>query len=113
MKFYLSHVRTHGIPPIQCIRNVKEISYVLGKGNTHEIVPYTVSRNFQEMYKFHVVRNVQTMNRKCNLSYAFLWISQPRKFLTEECMEQLVCISPLIYSNSRPFSGLTLQWMAS
>ena len=68
------------IPPIQCVRNVKEISCVLGKGNAHEIVPYTVSGNPQEMYKFHVVRNVHTMNGKCDLSYTFLGISQPRKF---------------------------------
>ena len=66
---YLFCVRTHGIPPIQCIGNVKEISCVLGTGNAHEIVLYTVSGNFQEMYKFHVVRNVHTMNRKCDLSY--------------------------------------------
>ena len=26
-------------------------------------------------------------------------------------MEQLACISPLIYSNPRPFSGWTLQWI--
>ena len=43
MKCHLSCVRTHGIPPIQCIRNVKEISCVLGTGNVHEIVPYTES----------------------------------------------------------------------
>ena len=48
--------------------------------NAHEIVPYTVSGNPQEMYKFHVVRNVHTMNRKCDLSYTFLGILQPRKF---------------------------------
>ena len=64
----------------QYIRNVKEISCVLGTGNAHEIVPYTVSGNFQEMCKFHVVRNVHTMNKKCDLSYTFLGISQPRKF---------------------------------
>ena len=58
MKCHLSCVRTHGIPPIQCIRNMQEISCVLGTGNAHEIVPYTVSGNPQEMYKFHVVRNV-------------------------------------------------------
>ena len=80
MKCHLSCVRTHGIPPIQCIRNVQEISYVLGTGNAHEIVPYTVSGNPQEMYKFHAVRNVHTMNRKCDLSYTFLGIFQPRKF---------------------------------
>ena len=80
MKCHLSCVRTHGIPPIQCIRNVQEISCVLGTGNVHEIVPYTVSGNPQEMYKFHVVRNVHTMNRKCDLSYTFLGISQSRKF---------------------------------
>ena len=68
MKCHLSCVRTHGIPPIQCIRNVQEISCVLGTGNAHEIVPYTVSGNPQEMYKFQVVRNVHTMNRKCDLS---------------------------------------------
>ena len=72
--------RTHGIPPIQCIRNVQEISCVLGTGNAHEIVPYTVSGNPQEMYKFHVLRNVHTMNRKCDLSHTFPGISQPRKF---------------------------------
>ena len=80
MKCPLSCVRTHGIPPIQCIRNLQEISCVLGTGNAHEIVPYTVSGNPQEMYKFHVVRNVHTMNRKCDLSYTFLGISQHRKF---------------------------------
>ena len=80
MKYHLSCVRTHGIPPIQCIRNVQEISCVLGTENVHEIVPYTVSANPQEMYKFHVVRNVHTRNRKCDLSYPFLGISQPRKF---------------------------------
>ena len=31
----------------------------------------------------------------------------------QECTEQLVCISPLIHSNPRPFSGWTLQWMAN
>ena len=80
MKCHLSCVRTHGIPPIQCIRNVQEISCILGTGNVHETVPYTVSGNPQEMYKFHVVRNVHTMNRKCDLSYTFLGISQSRKF---------------------------------
>ena len=80
MKCHLSCVRTHGIPPVQCIRNVQEISCVLGTGNAREIVPYTVSGNPQEMYKFHVVRNVHTMNRKCDLFYAFLGISQTRKF---------------------------------
>ena len=80
MKCHLSCVRTHGIPPIQCIRNVQEIPCVLGTGNAHEIVPYTVSGNPQEMYKFHVLRNVHTMNRKCDLSYTFLGIFQPRKF---------------------------------
>ena len=80
MKCHLSCVRTHGISPIQCIRNVQEISCVLGTGNAHEIGPYTVSGNPQEMYKFHVVRNVHTMNRKCDPSYTFLGISQPRKF---------------------------------
>ena len=80
MKCYLSCVRTHGIPPIQCIRNVQEISCVLGTGNAHEIVPYTALENPQEMYKFHVVGNVHTMNRKCDLSYTFPEISQPRKF---------------------------------
>ena len=40
-------VRTHGIPPIQCIRNVQEISRVLGTGNVHEIMPHTVSGNVQ------------------------------------------------------------------
>ena len=80
MKCHLSCVRTHGIPPIQCIRNVQEIPCVLGTGNAHEIVPYTVSGNPQEMYKFHVVRNVHTMNRKCDLSYTFLGIFQLRKF---------------------------------
>ena len=64
----------------KCARNVQEISCVLGTGNAYEIVPYTVSGNPQEMYKFHVVRNVHTMNRKCDLSYTFLEISQPRKF---------------------------------
>ena len=63
MKCHLSCVRTHG-----SIRNVQEISCVLGTGNVHEIVPHTVSGNPQEMYKFHVVRNVHTMNRKCDLS---------------------------------------------
>ena len=58
----------------------KKCASVLGTGNEHEIVPYTVSGNLQEMYKFHVVRNVHTMNRKCDLSYTFLGISQPRKF---------------------------------
>ena len=53
---------------------------LLGTGNVHEIVPYTVSGNPQEMYKFHVVRNIHTMNRKCDLSYTFLGISQYRKF---------------------------------
>ena len=80
MKCHLSCVRTHGMPPVQCIRNVQEISCVLGTGNEHEIVPHTVSGNPQEMYKFHVVRNVHTANRKCDLSYIFLAISQPRKF---------------------------------
>ena len=80
MKCHLSCVRTHGIPPIQCIKNVQEISCVLGTENVHEIVPYTVSGNPQEMYKFHVVRNVHTINRKCDLSYIFLGISQLRKF---------------------------------
>ena len=80
MKCHLSCVRSHGIPPIQCIRNVKEISCVLGVGNAHEIVSYTVSGNPQEMYKFYVVRNAHAMNRKCDLSYTFLGIFQPRKF---------------------------------
>ena len=31
----------------------------------------------------------------------------------QECTEQFVCISPLIYSNPRPFSGWTLQWKAN
>ena len=53
--------------PIQCIGNVDEILCVLATGNAHKIVPYTISGNFQEMYKFHVVRNVHTMNRKCGL----------------------------------------------
>ena len=33
--------------------------------------------------------------------------------ISQECTEQLVCISPQIYSNPRPFSGWTLQWIAS
>ena len=41
MKYYLSCVRTHGMPPIQLIRNLEEISYVLAIGNAHEIVPYS------------------------------------------------------------------------
>ena len=70
----------HEMSPIQCIGNVDEILCVLATGNAHKIVPYTISGNFQEMYKFHVVRNVHTMNRKCDQSYTFLGISQPRKF---------------------------------
>ena len=31
----------------------------------------------------------------------------------QECTEQLVCMSPLIYSNPRSFSGCTLQLIAS
>ena len=34
-------------------------------------------------------------------------------YLTQECTELLVCILPLIYSHPRPFSGWTLQWIAS
>ena len=72
---------THGIPPIQCIRNVKEISCVLGTGNAHEIVPYTdCIRKFPGNVQISCSKNVYTMNRKCDLSYTFLGISQPRKF---------------------------------
>ena len=93
MKCHLSCVRTHRMSPIQCIRNVQEISCVLGTGNAHEIVPYTVSGNPQEMYKFHVVRNVHTMNRKCDLSYTFLGISQPRKFKISSSVKSLWCVA--------------------
>ena len=34
-------------------------------------------------------------------------------YVSQECMELLICISPLIYSHPRPFSEWTLQWMAS
>ena len=92
MKCHLSYVRTHGIPPIQCIRNVQEISCVLGTGIAHEIVPYTVSGNPQEMYKFYVVRNVHAMNRECDLSYTSLGIFQPRKF---KISSSVVCLCHL------------------
>ena len=65
---------------LYCVQEICLKQCVLGTGNVHEIVPYTVSGNPQEMYKFHVVRNVHTMNRKCDLSYTFLGIFQPRKF---------------------------------
>ena len=97
MKYLLSCVRTHGIPPIQCIRNVQEISCVLGTGNAHEIVPYTVSGNPQEMYKFHVVRNVHTMNKKCDLSYTFLGISQLQKFKISSSVGGAKIVQPVIH----------------
>ena len=48
MKCHLSCIRTHGIPPIQCIGNMDEMSCVLAKGNAHEIVPYIL---YQEILR--------------------------------------------------------------
>ena len=68
-KHQISYTKNvHEMSPIQHIGNLDEISYVLATGNEHEIVLYTVSVNFQEMYKFPVVRNVHTINRKCEQS---------------------------------------------
>ena len=83
---------------------------VLGTGNIHEIVPYTVSGRPQEMYKFHVVRNVHTMNRKCDLSYTFLGISQPRKFKISSSV-RITCHPPVVTCNIpvNTFNDLMLQ----
>ena len=50
----------------------------------HEIVSYTISGNGlgNVEIQFPVERNVHTMNRKCEQSYSFLRISQPRKSKT-------------------------------
>ena len=61
----------------KCARNIMCTGH---RKCTWNCALYTVSGNPQEMYKFHVVRNLHTMNRKCDLSYTSLGISQPRKF---------------------------------
>ena len=97
MKCYLSCVpytlNIYLMPPIQCIGNVCEVSCVLwlkyhvywaqemwmkyvpcilATRNVSEIVPYTVSGNVQEVYKYLVLRNVHSMNKKCDQFYTFL-----------------------------------------
>ena len=71
------------VPKMSCVLatgNVPEMSCVLAIGNLPEILSYTVPGNVKEMSKFSGVGNVHTMNRKCELSYAFHRISWLRKF---------------------------------
>ena len=49
----------------------------------------------------------------CNYKYLEIEFWNIQFIISQECMEQLVCISTLIYSHPRPFSGWTLQWTAS
>ena len=49
----------------------------------------------------------------CNYKYLEISIWNIQFVISRECTEQFVCISPLIYSNPRPFTGWTLQWIAS
>ena len=46
-----------------------KIYCVLATENTHENLPYTVSENVWEMWKFSVVENMYAMNRKSGLCY--------------------------------------------
>ena len=48
---------------------------------------------------------------KGSYMHNYEYLELPFWNISQECMEQLVFISPLIYSHSRPFSGWTLQWI--
>ena len=80
-------VYRENVHEIPCV-TVNEMRRVLGTGNVDEIPCVQVPKLcmklcpilYQKMYKYPVVRNVHSMNRKCDQSYTFLGISIPRKF---------------------------------
>ena len=49
----------------------------------------------------------------CNYKYIDIHFQNIQFIISQECTELLVCISILIYSHPRLFSGWTLEWIAS
>ena len=57
--------------------------------------------------------DLQKVSYTRNYKYLEIRFWNIQFIISQECTEQLVCISPLIYSHPSPFSGWTLQWIVS